>query len=87
MSRSRNHTLRGKLYRLSKLDKPEPVAGRPRGMPTDHTTPVIHSHSLTWHQRTQLNVGKGFGDGKRKILKSGRARLIRQVVKGSETIE
>ena len=87
MSRSRNHTLRGKLYRLSKLERPEPVAGRPRGMPTDHTTPVIHSHSLTWHTRTQLNEALGFAKGPRKINRSGKARLIRQVVKKSETIE
>jgi len=91
MSRSRKHTARGAEYLASRLTpKPERVVGGPRGIPTDHTTHIIHSHSLTYHQRTNLNVGPGAGaDGDRKpiINRSRRARLIRQVVKGRETME
>ena len=85
--KSKKHKLRGTLYRLSQLERPEPVAGRPRGIPTDHTTPIINSHSLTYHTRTQLNEALGFAKGPRKINRSGKARLVRQVVKDSETIE
>ena len=91
MSRSSKHTLRGTLYRLGlQQQKPERVVGGPRGDRTDHTTHVIHSHSLTYHQRTNLNVGPGAGaDGDRKpiINRSRRARLIRQLVKKHETME
>ena len=91
MSRSRKHTARGAEYLASRLTpKPERVAGRPAGYPSDHTTHVVLSHSLTWHQRTNLNVGPGAGmDGDRKpiINRSRRARLIRQVVKGREKME
>ena len=91
MSRSRKHTARGAAYLASRLTpKPGRGAGAHLDFPTDHTTHVIHSHSLTYHQRTNLNVGPGAGaDGDRKpiINRSRRARLIRQVVKGRETME
>ena len=91
MSRSRKHIARGAEYLASRLTpKPERVAGRPAGYPTDHTTHIVLSHSLTYHQRTNLNVGAGAGmDGDRKpiINRSRKARLIRQVVKGREKIE
>ena len=91
MSRSRKHHIRGIAYRLAQLEpRSERNPGEHLNYPTDHTTHVIHSHSLTYHQRTNLNVGPGAGaDGDRKpiINRSRRARLIRQVVKKHETME
>jgi hypothetical protein len=88
MSRSRKHTARGVAYLASRLTpKPGRGAGAHLDFPTDHTTHVIHSHSLTYHTRKQLNEALGFAKGPRKINRSGKARLIRQVVKGHEKME